>query len=145
MMKTKHPGVYRLSNGRYRLDVTGRCPKTGKRKRRRKDVDARSAGQAALMRAELRVEIEQGGVSEVERERLRAVATSWLTGKLAELKASTRRSDADVLDLHILPVLGDHYLDAITTADLVAWRDELHGRPATINGRLRVLRTCSRT
>jgi len=61
--------------------------------------------------------------------------------KLAELKASTRRHYADVLDLHVLPALGDYYLDATTTADLVAWRDAQVGRPATINSRLRALKT----
>ena len=142
MKKTKYPGVSRLSHGRYHIDVWGRCPKSGKRKRKRKDVEAASAAEAARMRAELRVEIERRGASgRAERERLGPVATSWLSGKLAELKASTRRHYADVLDLHVLPVLGEHYLDVITTADLVAWRDGQSANPATVNTRMRVLKT----
>lgn len=141
MKKTKYPGVYRLPDGRYHLDATGWCPKTGKRKRKRKDVEAASAAEANRMRAELRAKIERGSPEANARERLAPAARSWLTGKLAELKASTRRHYADVLDLHVFPVLGDHYLDAITTADIVGWRDALVGRPATINSRLRVFKT----
>jgi len=69
-----------LSAGRYRLDATGWCPKTGKRKRKRRDVEAATAADAARMRADLRVAIERGGDAPASRERLRDVAHSWLAG-----------------------------------------------------------------
>lgn len=46
-----------------------------------------------------------------------------------------------ILDLHIVPELGEYYLDALTPADVTMWRDKQEGMPSTINTRLRVFRT----
>src|SRR5690349_25116546 len=73
--------------------------------------------------------------------RLSDYARSWLRTKLPELKPSTADKYASVLDLHILPALGDHFIDAIMPADVLQWRDRQDARPATVNTRLRVLRT----
>ena len=32
MKQTKYPGIKRLADGRFHIRVTGRCPKTGKKK-----------------------------------------------------------------------------------------------------------------
>ncbi len=95
-----------------------------------------------------------------ERLRLRDFAESWLRSKLAGLKASTARRYAEALDLHILPALGDHYVDAIEAQDLIAWRDAqaasrtvttasgerrtIKTAAETVNHRLRVLKTVLR-
>ncbi len=55
------------------------------------------------------------------------------------LKASTRRLYADTLDLHISPTLGAFFVDAITSTDVVAWRDSQTAKPVTVNGRLRIV------
>src|SRR5690606_32924639 len=57
---------------------------------------------------------------------------------------STRMLYAQVLDAYVLPRLGDHYVDAIDHHDLIAFRDAQKARPATINGRLRVLKVVLR-
>ena len=64
---------------------------------------------------------------------------------MPELKASTRRLYAGYLDNHILPVLGDYYVDAIDRADVVCWRDSMHGSPQSVNGRIRLVRTIFRS
>jgi hypothetical protein len=76
-----------------------------------------------------------------ERVRLSDYAESWLPTKLPELKASTADKYATMLDLHILPALGDYFIDAIMPADVLKWRDLQDAKPGTVNTRLRVLRT----
>lgn len=140
MHRTKHPGVYRLPDGRYLIDATGRCPKTGKRKRKRMKVKACDASEAARLREELRLSIVRV-VDDPRRVRLAEYALSWFASRAPGLKPSTRDRYARTLDLHILPALGDHYLDALESADIVRWRDSRSGAPSSINGHLRVLRT----
>lgn len=92
------------------------------------------------MRDEIRLEL-VGGRRDQHRPTVRDYATSWLRSKLPALKASTRSLYATVLDVHVVPMLGDYYLDAVAREDVVRWRDAQSGAPASVNGRLRVLRT----
>jgi integrase len=66
------------------------------------------------------------------------------SSKLPGLKAATRAHYIGVLGNHILPELGDFYLDAITSTDVARWRDAIPGKPATVNSKLRVLKTLLR-
>ena len=148
----RYPGVSRLPDGRYLLRVKARDPKTGKMSDIRAKVRAASPADAFAKREELRREAERAGEGEAARVRLRACASSWLRSKLPAVRASTRRFYADTLDLHILPALGDHFVDAISADDVIAWRDEQAAQvigegdsarpvsPVTVNSRLRVLR-----
>jgi hypothetical protein len=67
-----------------------------------------------------------------------------MRGKIPTLKPSTRDKYAVTLDQHILPALGDYYVDAITPDDVLRWRDAQRGKARTVNSRLRVLRTLLR-
>ncbi len=67
-----------------------------------------------------------------------------MRGKIPTLKPSTRDKYAVMLDQHILPALGDYYVDAITPQDVLRWRDAQRGKARTVNSRLRVLRTLLR-
>jgi integrase len=104
-------------------------------------IQAKSAAEAAGVRDQLRLRIEGGGEEHgPKRVRLADAATSWIHTKLAAWKASTRRQYAHVLDDHVIPKLGDYYLDALTPADIARWRDRQRAKPATVNGRLRALK-----
>lgn len=140
MQRTRYPGVHRLPDGRFRVRIKARDPKTGKEKETKKVLAAATAAEAARMKEELRAEIELG-TAPAQRVRLATYARSWLHGKLPTLKPSTANKYASVLDTHILPVLGDYYLDALEPVDIVNWRDRQKGKPASINSRLRVLKT----
>lgn len=141
MKKTRYPGVQRIDEGRYRVRAKLVHPRTGKTKEVDRVVEARGPAEAAAERERLRQELlDQCEGGPVHRTRLADYARSWLSGKLPGLKASTAHLYAQVLDLHVIPTLGDFYLDALVHRDIVAWRDAQQGRPATINGRLRVLR-----
>lgn len=141
MEETQYPGVVRLPDGRYRLDVWGKDPRTDKYRRKRKTVYATSPVEAFEMRERLRASIELPYPEGPGRIRLSEYAARWAEARAASLKPSSKARYSLVLLKHVLPVLGDHYLDAITKADIVSWRDAQSGAPATVNGRLRVLRT----
>lgn len=139
--KTSRPGVLRVESGRYRIRCEYKDPKTGKRREVDRIVRAGSAEQAAQILSTLRNEHAEG-IERRERVRLADYAISWLDGKKkAGRKRSTLERYAGVIDLHITPKLGDHYVDAIRPADVRAWWNAQEGEPSSCNGRLRVLRT----
>lgn len=143
MKKTKYPGVHRLDDGRFHIRVTGRCPKTGKKMNRKQTIDIHSLSEAVRIREEMRAAIARGGEEgDTDRARVADAAISWLRGKRNALKPSTIDRYARALD-HALADLGDIYLDRLSRADIIAWRDgQLAGYAAsTVNSRLRVLKT----
>ncbi len=144
MSKSRYPGIERLSSGRYRVRVTWNDPKTGKRRDQKKVIAANSMAEASSLRELLRTRLLTGGTTPEHRLRLGEYASSWMRGKIPTLKPSTRDKYAGMLDQHILPALGDHYLDAISPQDVILWRDAQHAKASTVNSRLRVLRALLR-
>lgn len=112
-----------------------------------KIVEAESPYEASLKRAELLADLARNGQPETtERTRLSQYVKSYVSLKMPTWKAATRALYASVIDNHVLPVLGDYFLDAITKDDLVIWRKgmiEAGAKPASINGRFRVLKRSS--
>lgn len=161
--KTRHKGVLAVVDrpNTFRLRGTVTNAKTGKNVDLDKVVTAKSPLDASRKRAELLEEM-QKALPSTERRRLEDFARWWLASKLPELKASTRSLYAMVLDEHIIPELGDYYLDAITREDLIDWRNRTAAKPVktpqgeakrgpdgspvlptptTVNGRFRILKT----
>lgn len=161
--KTRYPGVYSVDDrpGFYRVWGQVDDAKTGRKKTLDKIIAAKSALDADRKRAELLAKLDVRPV-EQERKRLSDYAASWIRTKLPKVKASTASLYATVIDEHIVPEIGDFYLDAITRDDLLDWRDatsakqlvDPKGRPVfnkdgtprlpqpiTVNGRYRVLKT----
>lgn len=136
----QYPGVQRRPDGRFRIRVKARDPKTGRLKELKKVLDVATHAKAAKAKQELREQFEAGSTTR-NRVRLTDYARSWLRGKLPKLKPSTRDKYALVLGRHVLPAVGDHYVDKIDRDDVIAWLDAQRGKPSTVNGRLRVLRT----
>lgn len=157
--KTSIPGVYKIGPKRYRVRAKYIDPRTGRTKELDQIVKAQRPDQAAAKREQLKQEKLAAGDAPATRLRLGDYATSWLDAKRPELEISTAERYLEALDLHILPHIGDVYLDRLTRADVLTWRNGLlstgHHRPAkdedgneaprglspvTINGHLRVLR-----
>src|SRR5262249_61935685 len=119
-MKTRHRGIEMLGTNHYRIRARGMDPRTG----REREVDRKvSCGlkEALTLQATWRKEIERGLGERPDRVRLRDYARSWLTTKAPLIKPATRVKYATSLDLHILPALGDYYLDALQPQDVKAW------------------------
>jgi hypothetical protein len=140
-MKTKYPGIEELLDGRKRIRLRAVDPRTG----RMKEVDKIITGtvqQAVKLREQWRDEIRDADRVVKEVPRLGAYAESWIASKALALKPSSGTWYADRLDQHVLPVLGDFFLDKITNEDLRNLQAKLAGgmAPASVNGIMAVLK-----
>ncbi len=141
MSKTRYPGVEALSDGRKRVRLRVVDPRTG----RTKEVDRIVTGtveEAVKMQQEWREEIRDADHIAKEVPRLRVYVESWLRSKALGLKTSTAATYADLLGHHVLPHLGDFYIDKISDADVRKWQAKLAGdrAGATVNGAVVMLR-----
>jgi integrase len=139
-VQTRFPGVKRLADGRYQLRWKVECPKTGRLLESAPIVEAGSPAEASRKRDQLQTDQESGTAAQ-KRPRLATYSISWLSGKRKTLKPSTLDRYARTLAHHIVPALGDFYIDAITHQDIVEWRDAGTAAATTVNGWLRVLKT----
>lgn len=141
---TRFPGVWIVGENEYRVRGKATSPKTGKVR----EVDrvlspttkpaASSAAEAAQARAQLLSEEDE---PTRQRYRVEHYATLWLDGVLKMLQPSTADRYSSTIDLHIVPTLGDHFVDAVTHRDVLTWRNNQDAAPSTVNSRLRVLKT----
>lgn len=165
MKRTRHRGIVELATNRYEIRAHAIDPRSGRRREVRRERDCTLKEAIALQHQwteELRAVDERP-----ELMRLEDFARSWLAGRLAKkrLKPSSASKVASVLDVHVLPYLGQMYVDSIRPADVERWlqgqlrRKYAPGRrPRTgpsragmrsysaiaILGHLRVLKTLSR-
>lgn len=141
---TRFPGVKVLGNGEYRVRGKRTDQKTGLIRELDRVISEdgkgrplKSAQEAFNERQRLLAEQHESAPTRI---RLRDFALGWQDEKEKELKASTLERYATAIDLHIVPMLGDHFLDSLTHRDIVAWRNQLEGEPSTINSWLRILK-----
>jgi integrase len=137
------PGVVHLRENTYLLRVQEIDQKTGRTIDARRRVICESYQEAVVERVKLLAEVRaEGAKAPAKRVRVRDYAHSWLSGRLPTLKASTASRYADTLDRHVLPALGDIYLDALAPQDVLAWFQSKASsrKPSTVNGYLRVLK-----
>lgn len=135
-------GIKEVKPGVFLIRVQKLDPRTGKPVDVRRKIECATLAEAAVAQMRLREEIEKDEKPR-ERVRLKDYAHSSMLGRLPVLKASTRHRYASDLDQHILPVLGDLYLDALSPEDVHEWfaAEAADKAPATVNGYLRVLKT----
>ncbi len=110
----------------------------------RRHVMAANAEEAWKKRVQLREELLRGdGDLRAERPTLGVYASEWLLRRAVHLAPSTADRYADALELHIIPGLGDIYLDCITRRDVELFVASKASRyaPETVNGHLRILKT----
>jgi integrase len=136
--------IEKLGPNRWRVRAQGRDPRTGRKVGRKKIVTG-SKTQALRALDELKQLVRAG--SKPQRLRLKTYARSWLASRAPALKPSVARKYATSLDLHVLPVLGDMYIDSLTHDDVQQY---VNGRVAsgasgnTVLNELRVIRTIAR-
>lgn len=129
--KTKHPNLYRTTSGDWLVVATYKTQ--GKQRRATATLPAETplhellATQAQLKN---RLEVaaapapaEQGDAA--PRITVAAYAASWLKTRAPRIKPSVLSTYITQLELHVLPALGDYYLDALTRSDLERWAGEL--------------------
>ncbi|MCC7542392.1 MAG: site-specific integrase [Deltaproteobacteria bacterium] len=130
-----------MDTERWLIRVKARSRKTGRIGERLEQFRGTRA-EAIATREQWRLEL-VGDVVQRERQTLEAVAKSWLQLKIArgDLATSTADRYARALDDHILPALGDVFLEELTRADVDRWLAGVGQEPSTCNGYLRVLRS----
>jgi len=142
---SRYPGVIKLPDGRFRIRIKARNPKTGRVKELKRVIAVKTVADAVKERSELREQYE-AIKAPVRRLRMKEYAESWLASKGGTLKLSTLDRYATAIDIHVLPSIGDMYVDAVEYVDIVSMRDNLAERlaPSTVNSVLRVVRTMFR-
>jgi hypothetical protein len=143
--RTRHRGIMR-QDGRYVVRARGLCPRTGKEVERERRLEkGGSLNDARREQQRLREEIEQGPVLPNQRVTVGDYARSWIEHLTATKRVradTTLRGRVDALDMHILPFLGDLYIDMLTIKDIKEWQVQMVGRtkkdgsqyePVTIN------------
>jgi hypothetical protein len=109
--KTRYPGVKMVSPGLFQLRVKVINPRTGREREVTKLIQAASAKEAAVKRANmLAQEVDE---TSTERIKVGAFAKSWIESKAAVVSEYTLEGYVGALDLHVLPVLGDFYYDTV--------------------------------
>ena len=114
--KTRHPGVYRLDDGRFLVMAT--AGKGGRKRTKRTLPAGTTLNEAAVARAEL-VETLRTPTNTTERQRLDSFAALWLADM--SIRPSTRARYQGALVDHVLPELGHHALEDITRGTLQRW------------------------
>lgn len=137
----RYPGIIAMSDGRKRIRLRAVDPRTGRMKEVDRVVSVPMA-EAIVVKQKWRRDIRTADQVSVAVPRLADYATSWIKSRTLAVKPSTAETYAGILDCHILPALGDFYLDKLTDRDVREWQAGLVERIAkkTANNVLRVLK-----
>jgi integrase len=140
--KTQYRGIEEVGPGMYRIRVRWTDPRTG----RVREIDRTRKStlrEALLSQARWKEDALQGKQATVERKRVGEFAESWMRGKLSMLLPSTIDRYTESLDDHILPALGDFFLDVVEHDDIVKFRDDEKAKgyaSTTVNSYLRIVK-----
>jgi integrase len=124
---TKYPGIYTTKGGHV-VRARARDPRTGKEVDRPRFVPG-SLRDALRVQAEMRSEVRTRGAA--KRTKVAAYAESWLARKSGALSIATLERYRVSLEEHILPVLGEWYIDALTPDAIVEWRGIVAAKTVT--------------
>lgn len=122
MQKTRAPGVYRLADGRFHIRWTVQID--GRRKDREATLESGATLEDAVAERARMVKLAKSppptpAIEEEPPPALGAYALSWLGRKT--MKHRAKETYAQVLEDHVLPLLGDIRVDRLRRSDLEAW------------------------
>jgi integrase len=148
-------GIKKLPDGRLEIRVRGTDPRTGKRKEVRRIYPMMGIRAARDAQTALREELRRGGRRQTRRLTLTVYVQRWLKSrKAANDRQSTMDNRVQVLEDHILPMLGDLFVDTISGQDVRDWLTHSTTKliptttrtydPETVNGWLRILKVILR-
>ncbi len=145
------PGVWRCRDGGFFVRARVLNPKTGKQFEISKLLDYEDADEAREWLVEqMRVVRAGGPAAQRKKIRFSDFAVSLLERKInaGDIRsAKSRERWGYTLEKHLIPAFGDVYMDALTKADVLLWRDRMAWRirkdeysPRTANGWLAILK-----
>jgi integrase len=137
---TRHPGLYRLEDGRVQVRVTVVDQRTGRQRERSQTLETNTSVSEALAVAHrLRTEAREG--DRARRPTLSEYAGRYAARKIARgdwtLGSATESRVIRIYETQILPQLGALRVDQIRVADVQIWMDEqvIAFAPNTVRGR----------
>lgn len=140
-----------MQDGRYRVSAKLTDPRTGKARWMERVIEARSAKDAALVRAQCVDELARETRPLVGRVTVGDWVKRWLESKALRVDLGTAERYTTALN-HALDELGDLYMDALRSTDVQGWIDRSLALPGakpgsrlsveTARGWFRVFRTC---
>ena len=135
----RHKGITKIGARKYRVRVRGTDPRTGKPQ----DIKRICHGtlqDALALQQQMLDQMAQGGPR--ARMTLTSYSRSWLRRRVGQVKPSTATKYAGDLTRHILPALGDVYIEALRPRDIAAFVAEQSKRYSgwTVTNQLRLLR-----
>ena len=136
--------IEQVDKKKWKVRVQYRDPRTGRSRSFEKLVNG-SRRDAVAVRDGFRGRARAG--ERKQKQRLRTYARSWLASRAAALKPSVATKYATSLDRHVLPALGDFYVDALQPGDVQVFvTDRLRAGAGgnTVLNELRLLRTIAR-
>ena len=141
-MKKHYPGITKMTGGRIRVRVRATDTRTGREREKEKIING-TVQDALKVQAEMRDEIRETDHVAKQVPRLRTYVQSWLASKALGLKASSAMTYADILGTHVIPHLGEFYVDKLNDADVREWQRKLleNLAPESANNALRILRS----
>lgn len=145
------PGVWMVKEGGWLVRGRATNPKTSKSQSIQRVIQAPTAEDALVWLRERQAEIRAGGASAPQvRKRFSEFATSLFAAKVEADELSSAASVqkwSTALTHHLIPDLGDLWMDMVTRSDLEAWRLDCARRvskkqiaPTTVNTHLSILR-----
>lgn len=114
-------GIQRISPGKFNVRLYVTDPRTGRQKEVKRIVKARTLEEAILVKVQLREQILADAGASLARLRVGDFARSWIRSKALEVDEGTIDLYTDALERHVLPALGDFYLDALRRSDVQEW------------------------
>ncbi len=128
LKKTRHPGVFRRSDGRLVVRVKATSEKTGKPVERSRVLPEETPLLDAVELARrLRDAARQEASTTIQMPSLLDYAGRWINRKVTRGEwrqgAFTQEHVERVFRLHVMPTLGDVLLDKLTRSDLEDWMD----------------------
>jgi integrase len=138
-------GLKQLGPKRWQVRAVITDRRTGKKKERERICNGPER-EARELYQELRKELlEELGGAPRQRLTLGEFSKCWLKRKASEkVRRSTLKKYATDLRLHILPRLGDRFLDTLLPSDIAAFMVDHAGAPNSKLNRLRLLRTMAK-
>lgn len=124
-VKTTEPGIYRYADGRLLLRVTVPDPedKTRMIAQRRTLEPGYTLAQACAVRDHLRAQMRASAAGEDAplRHTLATYALVWIKSKRERVREGVLKTYCTQLEQHILPDLGEVFVDALVRSDIEAW------------------------
>lgn len=135
----KEVGIYRhrTIEGKFKIHTTATNPE-GEIEHRRKTIENATMLQARKIRGELKTEIRRYQADQPPKKLFADFVADWMADRIREdrWEESTTNKNRRIIEHHILPVIGNLYVDEIDQSAIRRWIDYAHDARRKRHGEL---------